>query len=404
MSGVPGSETIYINGSTANDVQEITMIEKDGKNYIQFDVNLLDDEGTLNPTEVEAGNQLLVLKDESGNIIWSWHLWFCKDDDRPDMDEFINIYPNSSANVMNRALGAIVSEGYANTIPGIGAINLAYWQDGLYYQWGRKDPLLPQSPSSNGDYSTSIKNPTVLYSNWNASGAGWSSISKQMNDPCPPGYMVPEVAIWRDGANESTGMEEIMTFLGLDAYPYNIQATTNISVNITYPYSSYINNSGQVEPEPVNTITKSYVGLEKEFPLGLKVLGYNINWAIVKDLVLEIQQVGKSGLLWAADERYSFSYGHSSLDININNIAQIADKITIKSLMIKRNHYSISWTGIKSNWDAEFSPGTGADLNNADKLFLLGELFNEPGLLSDFVYEKKQSPANYGAYVRCVRE
>jgi hypothetical protein len=195
-----------------------------------------------------------------------------------------------------------------------------------------------------------------------------------------------------------------MTFLGLDAYPYNIQATTNMSVNIAYPYSSYINNSGQVEPEPVNTITKSYVGLEKEFPLGLKVLGYNINWAIVKDLVLEIQQVGKSGLLWAADERYSFSYGHSSLDININNIAQIADKITIKSLMIKRNHYSISWTGIKSNWDAEFSPGTGADLNYADKLFLLGELFNEPGLLSDFVYEKKQSPANYGAYVRCVRE
>lgn len=73
----------------------------------------------------EQGNAVIALRDFSGEIVWSWHIWVT--------DREVTLTAANGYEWMDRNLGAL------NNTPGDVA------NRGLFYQWGRKDPFLPSS-------------------------------------------------------------------------------------------------------------------------------------------------------------------------------------------------------------------------------------------------------------------
>ena len=152
----------------------------------------------------KEGNAVIAAKEASGNILWSWHIWFT---DQPQGQT----YNNGAGVMMDRNLGATSA-----TKGDVGAL-------GLLYQWGRKDPFLNSSSisddivakstitwpstvyssSSTGTISYATAHPTtfIAYNSNNddwyySSGSStdntrWQS-SKTIYDPCPAGWRVPD--------------------------------------------------------------------------------------------------------------------------------------------------------------------------------------------------------------------
>lgn len=159
------------------------------------------------PEKLKNGNAVIAVKDNSGTILWSWHIWVCEGYDPVATQQ---IYANNAGTMMDRNLGA------TSATPGdVHAL-------GLLYQWGRKDPFLsgssPESTvaaassvlfpptvassSSVGTIDYSIKHPmTLLYRSidfydWvfengaNVDKSRWYS-KKTYYDPCPSGWIIP---------------------------------------------------------------------------------------------------------------------------------------------------------------------------------------------------------------------
>lgn len=148
------------------------------------------------------GNAVVVIKDASDNVLWSWHIWVTDYNPSTTDTEHTTISNGRRDYIfMDRNLGA------TSATPGdIGTV-------GLLYQWGRKDPFPNRSQwtSTLGDISLiqkttitgitqSIRHPElVIYSSttkdWSVSGNYylWNSESgkKTAFDPCPQGWRVP---------------------------------------------------------------------------------------------------------------------------------------------------------------------------------------------------------------------
>lgn len=157
-----------------------------------------------------GGNATIAVKDETGQIMWSWHIWAYPF----ELSTFK--HTNSSGNTYNILdvnLGWVKqsAESKKGTSP--------------YYQWGRKDPMLRSGASATvGSFNitgcatsvaATIQNPNVFntqettnynwwtndgtpvtfYNYWDASqtttGAGHKSIVKTVYDPCPVGFHIP---------------------------------------------------------------------------------------------------------------------------------------------------------------------------------------------------------------------
>ena len=148
--------------------------------------------------DARHGNALVVARDVSGVILWSWHIWVTDFDPEVTAQTYI-----SGAVMMDRNLGAL------RAIPGDPSVN------GLFYQWGRKDPQLSAYngdtfitayPSDVKQYTDSenaqnldfaIQNPsTVLAAGYNKIGS-WN-YDKTIYDPCPAGWRVPDAGpgVW----------------------------------------------------------------------------------------------------------------------------------------------------------------------------------------------------------------
>lgn len=163
-----------------------------------------------------SGNASIVLLDPDGVIVWSWHIWCTPDDPMTPTHYF----RNDAWPLARRNLGATSdTPGDAGTY-------------GLYYQWGRKDPV-PYPYNSGVVFNTAVKidghgvsfnavrcdnaavspdaigytisHPSTFlnsatYYTWistpdQAADAQslWSNVwgTKSNYDPCPPGYYVP---------------------------------------------------------------------------------------------------------------------------------------------------------------------------------------------------------------------
>ena len=169
---------------------------------------------------MKEGNVVVGVRDISGNLLWTWHLWLT---DRPAEQGYKNGFA-----VQDRDMGATAYKPTGDQ----GTIN------GLYYQWGRPTPLplgkkvyAPLSvPGDDGTLNrevvftydetadnanppsiiSRVKAPTTYFKAKATSSEGdltknlwgWRTetdeYAKTIYDPCPPGYRMPSIKLWRD--------------------------------------------------------------------------------------------------------------------------------------------------------------------------------------------------------------
>ena len=193
----------------------ITNIElSDDKKFIKFEIKR---------DNIEQGNAVIAVKDGSGKIMWSWHIWVTNK----------NVYETQA-----------VTASYQGTTQTFMFMPFPLgWNDSTpaptctFYQWGRKDPFPPSdgsltsinnktvykydtsgtsitvnwSPSnSQATIATSILNPSTFYCGsynwynqnsdelWNVGeddyDVDFETITKSVYDPSPAGFILPETA------------------------------------------------------------------------------------------------------------------------------------------------------------------------------------------------------------------
>lgn len=178
--------------------------------------DILDDEKEVVDTRMPGGNAVVAAYGNGGKIIWSWHLWLTGSDIES------SAITTSVGDFMDRNLGAYLNSNGSTDAESI------YGSYGLYYQWGRKDPMIYSM-----DYNFSNNEDAYVYNHldnflrWRyddvEDGAGtmeyavanpmsfvlgaksndydwiysshdnslWSSEQKGVNDPCPRGWRLP---------------------------------------------------------------------------------------------------------------------------------------------------------------------------------------------------------------------
>ena len=201
-TGVPAVGASVVLTDTADFViDDVYLTENPFCKFLRFRVSSM-------PTL--GGNATIAVKDETGQIMWSWHIWAYP------FTLHTFTHTNASRNTYN-----------------ILDVNLGWVKQSVdskkgtspYYQWGRKDPMLRsgasaavgsfnitgcatsvaatiQNPNVFNTYETTNYNwwtndgtPVTFYNYWDASqtttGAGHKSIVKTIYDPCPVGFHIP---------------------------------------------------------------------------------------------------------------------------------------------------------------------------------------------------------------------
>ena len=212
------------NTDTFIEVEEIIRNVTYDAGYVRFDATGV------------PGNALIAVKDSSGTILWSWHIWSCDFDPYATANTYI-----SGAVLMDRNLGALNVE--KNDVRSYG----------LFYQWGRKDPSVGplgkngnyfavtapadainyvSATTSNNTLTFTVNNPTTVIdgSTWNNEDYLWSS-EKTIYDPCPIGWRIPDKSAWEGVSTSDYMINE----------PYSVPAAYCPVIGITegYAYVQY---------------------------------------------------------------------------------------------------------------------------------------------------------------------
>lgn len=200
---------------------------------------------TVNPNNMNYGNSVLAVKDGSGTIVWSWHIWVNSPSHFLDYDNYgksterngvIYTFAGSDMGWIDPASVTLdpreITVKLTQEESGL-ELYFTVHQDNLsfqstyrnvFYQWGRKDPFPGNTPNNtnitvyNGSFSavqnnsvalgTAIQNPGIQYVNttgrywqddyrnlWNMNSTSTLSTTsfhgKTIYDPCPVGYRVP---------------------------------------------------------------------------------------------------------------------------------------------------------------------------------------------------------------------
>ncbi|MFI3281836.1 MAG: fimbrillin family protein [Rikenellaceae bacterium] len=212
------------------------------------------------PDGLSDGNILVAVRDENGNILWSWHFWITdyNPDSTPDL--LASLYGGGSYvyivlnGYVHKYDGDLWSGDYANSY--IMGRNIGDWETtgsyterrGMLYQFGRKDPFMydfqPTVEAGSASFATSVLNPTTFYTtsdagidaDWCSQGLSGSylwndknvtaSSGKSIFDPSPLGWRMPIYGTW--SAVSSSNISNYYYRPGTTAVDY-----------IQYPISGY---------------------------------------------------------------------------------------------------------------------------------------------------------------------
>ena len=237
-TGVNASTAELVWQTSKDMITNVSILQGTDCNYLRF---------TVNNIPSVNGDAVLAIKDENGNIMWSWMIWAVSED-----IETATIVNNTGVEyiMMTAGLGAIFDLNKTNyVVP--------------HFQWGRKDPMCPPASYNsnnmvlydiNGDVyngfgvfgtaddssnektvKNSIRYPNLFFTAydstkynwnnldwfvnfWNANMTASSSLAddqdiaiKTIYDPCPRGFMIPSgrfaTGFTSTGSNTSTAEE-----------------------------------------------------------------------------------------------------------------------------------------------------------------------------------------------------
>ncbi len=234
------------------------------------------------PSTLKNGNAVIAAWRKVGGkdtIVWSWHIWVCKDFDPDASAQTLRRKPKP---MMDRNLGALSNSA---TSP---------LSNGFFYQWGRKDPFpgaiesyvaadggagtymsttagtLKLEPAVNSTRSVTVvyvtAHPDVFITStegyWLPSSINtlWGveskyqggqiteKVYKSLYDPCPPGWKVPRAHVM----NGTQHVESQEAWSGLSSTEYRWEAYgQGIYLPTTqgeawYPNNGYITKEGKV--------------------------------------------------------------------------------------------------------------------------------------------------------------
>ena len=182
---------------TWNDVSEVT------EGSVLVSADYAEDYVIIHtPDVLKPGNAVVAVKNQEGEILWSWHIWIPETTIKTG--SFSGVF---GEDLMDRNLGALVA-----TEAGDSPIDPRSY--GMVYQWGRKDPFTASGETNSNTLATcageqdevaagqisldeSIKHPRRLghvdNGDWliESNDLLWSETEKTIYDPCPPGYHAP---------------------------------------------------------------------------------------------------------------------------------------------------------------------------------------------------------------------
>ena len=222
LAGVKSVRVLWETMGTSVAPKPLTLISATGilDNYAVFEV----------PSDFQEGNAVVAAYDEANEIVWSWHIWLTNDEIAGE-NYYEKLADGSFGTlagvVMDRNLGALSKE--PNTVQAFG----------LMYQWGRKDPFMGSAYLADNSYAAATrsfnavlsdnqfgnlefaaKNPNVFIAgnergDWLAQKNNnlWNNGGKTENDPCPPGWRIP------DGGTGINGVQAgLWAKIGLSPY------------------------------------------------------------------------------------------------------------------------------------------------------------------------------------------
>lgn len=275
----------------------ISAVSVDG-DYLNFTV------GSFNP-----GNAVIAVKDGSGTILWSWHIWATSETLSSTIFAYNASYKVAAVNLGWVATGGSDKQGYCP-----------------YYQWGRKDPFIPCNGTTNGNtnktvynisgtsvtgitYQASttatiadnIKNPTTHYYNssnrgpcnttyynmWDAQNTASNVVrsiaKKTIYDPCPPGFCVPTSGFFLELCGNTLPSNENGT-TSLNQFTWDSsnggKLYSTINPNIYFPAVDYrMYNSGALTSVGSRGYYWSATPSEAEFGRDLYFNNAGWNWS-----------------------------------------------------------------------------------------------------------------------------
>ena len=218
-TGVNASTAELVWQTSKDMITNVSILQGTDCNYLRF---------TVNSIPSANGDAVLAIKDENGNIMWSWMIWAVSED-----IETATIVNNTGVEyiMMTFGLGAIFDLNKTNyVVP--------------HFQWGRKDPMCPPaSYNSNSNMvlydmngnvyngfdvfgtaddssnektvKNSIRYPNLFFTTYDSTKYNWNNLDwfvnfwnanmtessstaddqdiaiKTIYDPCPRGFMIP---------------------------------------------------------------------------------------------------------------------------------------------------------------------------------------------------------------------
>ena len=205
------------------------------------------------PYPMKDGNALIAAVDAGNNILWSWHIWSCKDFDAVNTAQ---VYLNNAGTLMDRNLGALSAE------PG------QMGSAGLLYQWGRKDPFpgaTQVAPARNilraktthdddWEYVVGIIPPEYAAKpmsfcrasngyDWAESNLNFWNEEKTCYDPCPPGWKVANANVLTKALTDAVEYKSasLLEWPRLDGYwAFDLGRKVSTATHVYYPMTAGI--------------------------------------------------------------------------------------------------------------------------------------------------------------------